>query len=163
MLTATSVTLALYLFRDSFFPQLSAVFGLLVGPMLVVLGTVSLLRVFHWHDHSHGAEVHSHPHLHLPRSTHEHLHKRMFGIGIIQGLASNDELLILITAVLGLSTISSVIAGVAIFSAGVVLGMLAFGLILNLSVKRLPRATLSNMINVIIGSISIAYGVILLV
>ncbi len=87
----------------------------------------------------------------------------MFGIGIIQGLASNDELLILITAVLGLSTISSVIAGVAIFSAGVVLGMLAFGLILNLSVKRLPRATLSNMINVIIGGISIAYGVILLV
>ena len=163
MITATSITLGLYWFRDSFFPQLSAISGLLVGPMLVVLGMLSLISVFHWHGHPHDDGVHSHPHFHGPDSSHSHHHKRMFGIGVIQGLASNDELLILMTALLGLSTITSVIAGVAIFSAGVVLGMVVFGLILSFSMSRVSGVTMNKMINVATGGVSVAYGVFLLV
>ena len=163
MITATSVTLGLYLFRDSFFPQFSAISGLLVGPMLMVLGTVSLISVFHRHSHPHDEEVHSHSHSHGPDSSHSHLHKKMFGIGVVHGLASNDELLILMTALLGLSTLGSVMAGVAIFSAGVVLGMVVFGLILSFTMSRVSSVTLNKMINLVTGGVSVAYGLFLLV
>ena len=163
MITATAITVGLYLFRDSFFPQFSAISGFLVGPMLVVLGMLSLVSVFHRHGHPHDDEAHSHFHSHGTDSSHSHLHKRMFGIGVIHGLASNDELLILMTALLGLSTVSSVIAGVAIFSVGVVLGMVVFGLIFSYTMSRVTSVALNKIINLVTGGVSIAYGLFLLV
>ena len=161
MVTATVVTILLYAFRESILRTVLANFDKAVGIMLIVLGLFSLKDMFnsHSHTHKHGNIKHAHPHAHSNEGNiHKHAHKHMFGIGIIHGLASNDELLILFAASLGLTTLPGILLGVAIFSAGVVLGMVLFALVFSYPLLKARSEFFYRLITIVTGAASVAYG-----
>lgn len=163
MLTAIAATLLLISFSQTLLPLLLDKLELLVALMLIFLGALGLLQsgLLHRHTHSHSGKEHSHWHLHL--SSPAHAHRHMFGIGLVHGLASNDELLLLLTASLGLSTAFEMAGGVILFSLGVVLGMLAFSALFILPLLRAHSTRLPMLINAIVGIVSIGYGTKMLV
>ncbi len=163
MVTAAIVTTILYVFRESLLTAFLTNFEKVVGVMLVVLGFFSLKDLFglHSHTHEHEGTRHEHPHRHA-RDFKGHIHKHMFGIGIVHGLASNDELMILFTASLGLATLSGILFGVAVFSLGVVLGMVVFALIFSYPLLRAKSDAIYKSVTVITGITSVAYGALML-
>lgn len=132
--------------------------------MLILLGAVAFkdVGVLHKHGHSHNDSVHAHSHVHLRIAAENHFHKHMFGIGIVHGLASNDELLVLLTVSLSLTTLFGILFGVAIFSIGVVAGMVAYGMILNYPLIRRDSERIRRAVNVVAGCLSLAYGALLM-
>ena len=158
MITAVIITALLFAFRGSLSPILEN-FEMLVALMLILLGVVSLRQTtLHLHAHSHDGSKHKHLHDHDDR----HMHKHMFGVGIIHGLASNDELLVLITATLGLSSFVGITLGIAIFSLGVIIGMTGYSMLLTYPLIKISRESMSNAVNGIAGVLSLAYGLLLL-
>ena len=161
MVTAAIVTTLLYAFRESILRLFLANFEKVVAVMLIVLGLFSLKDLLSLHSHAHKHENTQHSHLHLHSgegNVHKHAHKHMFGIGIIHGLASNDELLILFTASLGLTTLAGILLGVAVFSIGVVLGMVLFAVLFSYPLLRTRSEICYKLITIITGVVSIAYG-----
>ena len=116
--------------------------------MLVIPDPVSILsiksNIIHIHRHSHDEEKH------------EHYHTHMFGI--IHGLASNDELLILFTASLGITSLAGLLMYVGIFSLGVIAGMVIFGLVMSYPLIKSSGASLNKLVTLTLGVISIIYG-----
>jgi cytochrome c biogenesis protein CcdA len=167
MATASVITILLYLGRDAFLPTALGTLEIAVAIMLIVLGIVSLAWEFevlpkfgHAHRHRHDGEAeHEHVHVH-PRRYRDH--GAMFSIGIVHGLASNDELLILFVSALSVTSLAGVIAGVAVFSAGVVIGMVSFGLALSYPIKKWDERRVRRAVAVVAGALSVAYGVLLL-
>ena len=88
----------------------------------------------------------------------------MLGIGIVHGLASNDEILVLLIASFGMAslTIEGLLVGVGVFSLGVVAGMILFGLGLSYPILRWGDAKVRRVVNVATALLSIAYGIYLL-
>jgi len=164
MLTAILITILLFTFRDSILPFVLDKFELLVAIMLIALGAISLYqaRFFHAHKHKHGNSAHEHVHIHLKNNESDHVHKHMFGVGIVHGLASNDELLLLLTISLGLSSLFDMVLGVAIFSLGVVIGMIAFGLFITYPILKIKSETIVRMVNGTVGVVSVVYGAMML-
>lgn len=162
MLTASVITILLYEFKEAFLSAFLSHFEPAVAIMLVLLGVLSFkgIGLPHTHKHHHDGQFHTHLHLHL-KSSQDHYHKHMFGIGIVQGLASNDELLLLLTISLSLTTLFGILLGTAIFSIGVVLGMVAYGIILNHTLGSFNRKSISKVVNAAMGLSSIGYGVFL--
>ncbi|MBI2650510.1 sulfite exporter TauE/SafE family protein [Candidatus Woesearchaeota archaeon] len=165
MLTATIVTTALFIFKESFLNNVLPHLGKIAGLMLVALGILSLWDFFrlHSHMHSHDGIIHSHPHIHLKKykdKKHSHIH--MFGIGIVQGLASNDELLILFAASLAITSIGGLIAALGLFSLGVVLGMVLFAIAFSYPLIKLHSAKIYKYVSFGTGSAGIAYGTLML-
>lgn len=160
MLTATIVTVLLYAFRESFLSSTLPHFEKIVGVMLIALGLWSLRDAFslHSHEHSHDKMQHYHPHTHPSPEKKSHFHKHMFGIGIIHGLASNDELLLLFTASLGVTTLGGILLGVGIFSIGVVLGMMLFSLLFSYPLLKSRSDAIYKTFSVIVGMASVLYG-----
>src|SRR2546430_1869485 len=118
--------------------------------------------VLHVHAHWHGLVQHRHFHTWL----HGHLtkhgeHKTMFSIGIVHGLASNDELLVLFVVALGVATLSGILLGVAVFSLGVVVGMIVFAVSLNYPILRWGRGPVSRVVNTAVALLSIGYALLL--
>jgi sulfite exporter TauE/SafE len=113
----------------------------LVGLMLVVLGSFLGLKLirdrWHVHHHDHGGMRHVHFHSHSHSLTHAHRHwwresVRPLCIGMAHGLAGSAALLLLVVASAG-----SVIEGliyIAVFGCGSILGMLLVGLALSLPI-----------------------------
>ncbi len=165
MLTATLITGLLFTFKASLLTPILDKFELIVGIMLVGLGVFSIYtsRIFHAHGHHHDAVQHQHAHIHLRKEQHDHAHKHMFGIGIVHGLASNDELLILLTAALGLTRLSDMMLGVLIFSIGVVLGMVVFGALFMSSIINVRSERMHQGITAFVGIISVLYGLHMLI
>jgi len=168
MLTASGITVILFVFREAILSTFLASFEIIVGVMLVVIGVVGILWEFqvlqrigllHEHPHEHPAGEHAHSHFHLSGLGD---HGTMFGIGVVHGLASNDELLILLVASFAIATIEGLLAGVAVFSLGVILGMVLFGLGLNYPMMRWGDAKVRRVVSVVAAVLSIAYGVLLL-
>ncbi len=167
MLTASAITLLLLAFRDTLLPIVLDKFEIAVAAMLIFLGLASISQALslHSHRHGHGGASHEHYHFHLganashghESSDHEHGH--MLGIGIVHGLASNGELLLLLTVSLGLATAAEMVAGVAIFSIGVALGMVAFSALFTLPLVKAKSAQFLRAINFLVGMVSVAYGV----
>ncbi len=83
----------------------------------------------------------------------------MFGIGIMHGLASNDELLLLLTVSLGVSSVAEMVVGVGIFSLGVVLGMILFSILFTYPLIKISQEKLNHAVNIVAGSVSIFYGI----
>ncbi len=166
MLTASGITAFLFVFRESVLALLLKNFELLVGVMLVGLGLYSLydLTRFHWHEHQdpERGEKHAHPHVHAKSERRQHVHKHMFGIGIVHGLASNDELLILLTAELGLNSLPDMLAGTALFSLGVVAGMMVFAAIFTYPLLKSHSEKLFTAFTVLSAGASIFYGALML-
>lgn len=164
MVTATVITVLLYEFRQTILQGVLSNFDLIVAVMLLVIGVLGLLVEFgflHRHPHEHATEdrgvaSHSHLHLHLGRPSE---HRTMFGIGIVHGLASNDELLILFLASLGVTSLLGLLGGVGVFSLGVVAGMILFGLGVTYPMLRWGHARVRRVVNVVAAVLSIAYAV----
>jgi high-affinity nickel permease len=165
MVTAGVITILLYTFRESILANLIGRLDLLVAIMLVGVGVIGLLwefNLFHVHEHWHGLVQHRHFHTWL----HKHLeeygeHKTMFSIGIVHGLASNDELLVLFVVALGVTALSGILLGVAVFSLGVVAGMILFAVSLNYPILRWGQGPVRRVVNVAVAVLSIAYAVLL--
>ncbi len=183
MLTASIITGILYLLKDQFLSAYLSVFESVVAWMLILIGVLTILWEFdvisfgkHSHGHIHtGETVEVHEgHTHdqegenLKEIEHHHFfavkseNKIMVGIGVIHGLASNDELLILLTLTLGLNQLSEMLFGVLIFSLGVVLGMILYGTLLNASVIAVYRERITKVINLTIAVLAISYGIYIL-
>ncbi len=164
MVTAAIVTTILFVFRESLLTAFLASFEKIIGVMLILLGLFSLKDLFglHSHAHKHKGLKHEHPHHHM-RDFKGHIHKHMFGIGVIHGLASNDELLILFTASLGLATLAEIISGVAVFSIGVVLGMVLFAMLFSYPLLKAKSDAVYKAVTVLTGVISVSYGAAMLV
>ncbi len=164
MLTATLIMILLYEFRQTILRDFLGNFDLVVAVMLVVIGVLGLLIEFdllHRHPHEHEladqhVESHSHTHVHLGRVNE---HRTMFGIGIVHGLASNDELLILFVASFGVTTLVGLLGGVGVFSVGVVAGMILFGVGVSYPMLRWGRARVRRVVNVGAAILSIAYAI----
>jgi hypothetical protein len=154
---AVFVTIILFTFKDSLFPIIFEHFEFLVAIMLIGFGLFGLYqaRFLHSHEHKHGDEEHQHMHIHLKNDKKDHSHKHILGIGLVQGLASNDELLLLLTMSLGVAGLFDMVLGVVVFSIGVLLGMIAFSLLFSLKANSLM---LNRTVNVIVGAASIIYG-----
>ena len=164
MLTATIITIALFIFKESFLNNVIN-FGKIVGMMLIALGILSLGEFFslHSHRHSHGNIVHSHPHIHPKKNQDKkHLHIHMFGIGIVHGLASNDEFLILFTASLAITSLAGLIAALGLFSIGVVLGMAFFAVVFSYPLVKLHSEKIYKFVSFGTGSMGIIYGTLML-
>ncbi len=168
MLTASGITVILFVFRETLLRPFLDEFEILVGVMLIAIGAIALLWEFrvlhrlgllHEHAHEHPTGEHQHPHFHLRRLGD---HGTMFGIGVVHGLASNDELLILLVASFAIASIEGLLAGVAVFSLGVVLGMVLFGVGISYPMLRWGDAKVRRAISVVASALSIAYGVLLL-
>ena len=167
MATASVITVLLFLGREAFLRDALGPLEIAIGVMLIVLGVVSLAweyevlpKFAHVHRHRHdGAPEHEHAHVH-PHPYRDH--GAMFGIGIVHGLASNDELLILFVTALSVTSLAGVLAGVAVFSAGVVIGMISFGLALTVPMRRWDEKRVRRAVALVAGVLSIAYGVLIL-
>ena len=164
MATAAIITALLFAFKDSILAQVLSHFELLVGVMLVVIGAWSLRELFilHKHPHSHGKVKHAHAHLHTKSADGVHFHKHFFGIGLVHGLASNDELLLLLTAELGLTSLAGMLVGTAIFSVGVVLGMMLFSLAFTFPLLKAHSEGISRGVTLLTGVASVGYGAMML-
>lgn len=77
-------------------------------------------------------------------------------------MASNDELFVLIVAGLGAHSLTLLLGGVAVFTLGVVLGILVFGWAVSYPVLKLGARRMQLIINVVVGSLSILYGFMIL-
>ena len=163
MLTATIITILIYNFKESVLGVILPHFKKIVGAMLIVLGFLSLRQffVFHSHRHSHGNIVHSHQHIHLKHEHDGHFHRHMLGIGIIHGLASNDELILLFTASLAVTSIGGLLIGLSIFSLGVVLGMILFTCLFSYPLLKTHSELIHKIIIFFTGSTGIIYGILM--
>lgn len=158
---AVFVTIVLFTFRDSLFPIIFEHFEFLVALMLIGFGLFGLYqaRFMHSHEHRHGGEEHQHIHIHLKGNEKDHSHKHIFGLGLVQGLASNDELLLLLTMSLGVASLFDMVLGVVVFSIGVLIGMVAFSMIFSL---KAGSVMLNRSVNAIVGAASVIYGTMML-
>ncbi len=161
MITATIVTVLLFVFRETLLRGVLAYLELGVAVMLVVLGVFGILaefHVIHIHAHEHGGDEHAHAHLHLRPATD---HAAMFGIGIVHGLASNDELLLLFVVSLSVTTLAGLLGGVGIFSVGVVLGMVVFSLGMVYPARRWGTERTRRAVSLAAALLSIGYAIVL--
>lgn len=188
MLTATLIAFFLFYFRETILENFLQKFEFIAAIMLIVLGIFSLMnsRILHAHRHRHDNIEHSHMHFHLKNSTihfasraesfnqenfqpHSigsfgknerkfHFHLHLFGIGLIQGLASNDELLLLLVVSMGLSSLTAMLFGIGIFSIGVMIGMVLYSAFFTMPLIKSNSEKLSQIFGVFIGILSIFYG-----
>lgn len=164
MTTAAILTILLYTFQALFSGFLEHM-EVLVAVMLVLIGVTGLLwefNVFHVHEHWHGLAQHRHIHswFHGHLTSHSE-HKTMFSIGIVQGIASNDEILVLFVVALGVATLGGILIGVAVFSLGVVAGMIVFAVGLNYPIVRWGSRRVRRVVNTVVAVFSIIYAVLL--
>ncbi len=164
MLTAGAITLLLYgAFSEVIVSSLSY-FELGVGAMLIVLGIIGIAWEtgrFHVHLHRHRKISHAHPHVHA-FGFRRHLHPHLFAVGVVQGLASNDELFTLLVISLGMVTLPGLLMSIGIFSLGVALGMVLFGCLMSYPAARISAERTKKIICISVGIMSIFYGSFLL-
>ncbi len=165
MLTAALIAITLFIFKESFLHTILPNFERIVGVMLIVLGVLSFRDFFrfHSHKHSHGIIVHAHPHVHLKtKQDKKHFHAHMFGIGIVHGLASNGELLLLLASSLAVTSLGGLLLGISIFSLGVVLGMVVFAIAFSYPLVKVQSEKINKFISCGTGLTSIVYGILIL-
>lgn len=161
-ITAGVLTVALFLARDAFLSAWLEPLEFIVAATLIALGAASITfgagRV-HDHAHRHAGAEHAHAHLHLFDGKE---HRALLGIGLLHGLASNDELLLFMTAGLGVASLGGLLLGVGAFSVGVVAGMALFGAVLALPVVRARSGAVRRGVVLAAGVASVATGVAML-
>ncbi|MBI2971491.1 MAG: hypothetical protein HYY37_03705 [Candidatus Aenigmarchaeota archaeon] len=173
MITAAVITIILFTVAI----QAKSLSGILehfetaVAVMLILIGTVGILLevpIVHRHVHHHiGRRVHAHRHSHRfgrlgTFARKAHLHPPLFGVGIIHGLASNDELLALFVAGLGTGSLGMLLAGLAVFTVGVMAGMMLFGTLITWPLLKGKTEQVRLAVTIIAGLMSIVYGFMML-
>ncbi len=180
MVTAALITFLLFTFKNIFLKPLLDNFELAVALMLIIIAVFTLLWEFdiirfgkHSHGHVHAdGTIHHHDdeiqedvpvvkeykHRHLHFLTFKGEHGVMSGIGIIHGLASNDELLLLFTLSLGFTEFLPMFIGVVIFTFGVVVGMVGYSILLNYPILKFGQDNVARAVNLTIAFVSILYA-----
>ena len=137
MLTAGIITLIIFYNVNSLpVVMLLEYFEIIIASIMIVMGIISLtigIPLQHKHEHNHDGIKHEHVHTHrVGGFINKDLksHHASFGVGIIHGLASNDELFIILILGLGIGSITTLLGALLLFSTGVVLGMTAFSILL---------------------------------
>jgi cadmium resistance protein CadD (predicted permease) len=82
----------------------------------------------------------------------------ILSIGIIQGLASNDELFLVLVFTLGINDLSIVILGIIFFSLGVMTGMISWSSLINLPGVKAKKEIIIKYLNVIMALVALVYG-----
>lgn len=80
----------------------------------------------------------------------------------MHGLASNDELIAIFVAGLGVGSLQMLLGGVAIFTVGVMLGMTLFGIALTYPILKYGIKRIQFAVNMVTGSLSIVYGLMMI-
>ena len=185
-LTAGIVTVILFLMKDVFLSSFLAGFELIIAIMLILIGTITLILEFNTFK---GVQKpHSH-HFHFSKKNRHPSHSTSINgqdgngilkpepngllrinnnivaialIGILQGLASNDELLIILAFTLNFNNLLKVLIGIVLFSLGVTVGMVGWSSLLNLPNIKGKQEKIIKWLNVSIAIIAILYGVYIL-
>ena len=171
MITAAVITIFLFLAKEYTGLAALAGFETAVAVMLVVIGALALAleyppirrrwnALFHRHEHEHAGSRHDHAHPHLRRPSREH--GLMLGIGLVHGLASNDEILILLLPALAVTSLAPLLAGIGVFSLGVVLGMVLFAWAVTYPTRRWSTEKVQRAVRVAAAVLSLIYGIALL-
>lgn len=169
MLTAVAIAIFLFVLgtRSRAFIEILGTFQFVVAVMLIGVGLFGILLgarspLVHEHDHTHyGGKTHSHVHTH--RLGRMHLHLPLLGVGVVQGLASNDELILIFIVGLGLGSLQALLGAVVLFTIGVMLGMILFGFVMTSALlSSVKKTRLQMVINTFAGSLSIAYGLMII-
>ncbi len=162
--TAITITLMIWFAKEAFLGNVLDRMDMIVAVLLLVLGAWRILafvrrRWGHEHGHIHRlgrwSAEHAHLHIHLSRYK---SHLGLYGIGLVQGLASNDEIFLLATTALAVTTLSGLLVGVAIFSIGALLGMLLFGVGLTYPLVRRGGEWTRDLATLVAGVVSVAYA-----
>ncbi len=162
MLTASIIAMLIYVFREVFISHILANLELIVAAMLIVIGVLGLMwefRVLHLHEHKHDERRHKHLHMHWGKHGR---HGAMLSIGIIHGVASNDELLVLLVIALGVTSFGGLLLSIAVFSVGVVVGMIVFGVGLTYPILKWGQKRVRRVVNIVAAALSIGYAIYLL-
>ena len=134
---------------------------------MIVMGIISLtigIPLQHKHEHNHDGVKHEHVHTHRVGgfiNKDIKSHHASFGVGIIHGLANNDELFIVLILGLGIGSITTLLGALVLFSTGVVLGMIAFSIVL-FRFSNVFTNNIKLIINYGFGISAIIYGLYLL-
>ncbi len=186
-LTAGILTIILFLMKDLFLSSFLAGFELIIANMLILIGIITILL------ESNAIKVvkkpHSH-HFHFSKKNRNPSHSTSINgqessgilkpesngklrinnnfvaialIGILQGLASNDELLIILAFTLNLNNLLTVLVGIVLFSFGVTIGMIAWSSLLNLPKIKGKQEKIIKWLNISIAIIAIVYGIYILI
>jgi high-affinity nickel permease len=187
-LTAGIITVILFLVKDLFLTNILTYFEIVVALMLISLGILTFMWEFnvikkkkHTHSHILGSrkhiieetsEISNNDSVEIEVTPNGLQTKHFLGIkndtnavaviGVLQGLASNDELLLLLAFTLGMNNIFIILIGIAIFSFGVMTGMISWGSIINLPGLKTKKQKIIRYLSVIIASIAIVYGIYIL-
>jgi high-affinity nickel permease len=164
MLTAGIITIIIFYNMNSL-PVIMLLenFEIIIASIMVIMGIISLtfgIPLQHKHEHNHDGIKHEHVHTHrvggfIKRDLKSH--HSSFGVGIIHGLASNDELFIVLILGLGIGSITTLLGALFLFSTGVVLGMIIFSILLFKSSNILTK-NFKLMLNYGFGILAIIYG-----
>lgn len=112
-----------------------------VGILLIVLGGKLALKLYRerWHVHRHRHDGQSHVHLHSHEREEGHRHRhwmtesiRPLCIGMAHGLAGSATLMLMILATT--TGVSAGLLSILVFGVGSIVGMMAIGLIISMSV-----------------------------
>jgi len=187
-LTAGIVTIILFLMKDVFLSTLLAGFELIIAILLISIGTITLIlesntikvvqRPHLHHFHIHFSKKNGHTHHSTTIDGQEgngtlkpktnglsRINNNIIAfalIGVLQGLASNDELLIILAFTLNLNNLLTVLIGIVLFSLGVTVGMVGWSSLLNLPKIKGKQEKIIKWLNVSIAIIAILYGVYIL-
>ena len=164
MLTAGIITLIIFYNVNSRpVVMLLENFEIIIASIMVVMGIISLtigIPLQHKHEHNHDGIKHEHVHTHRVGGFIKKdlkAHHASFGVGIIHGLASNDELFIVLILGLGIGSVTTLLGALFLFSTGVVLGMMLFSILLLKSSNVLTK-NFKLILNYGFGISAIIYG-----
>jgi high-affinity nickel permease len=184
-LTAGIITIIIFFIKDLFIQNILSHFEIIVAIVLIMIGTLTLVWEYRNSKKSRTSlnnqemlseieitdtlsqtqkgnqiseteiiKTQSSLFLWLKNSSHA-----ILSIGILQGLASNDELFLIFVITLGINNIFVVVFGIAIFSVGVMTGMIFWSSLINLPKIKTKKEIIIKYVNVIIAIVAIAYGV----
>lgn len=180
--TAGIITLIIFFIKDLFIEKILSNFEIIVAIMLITIGTLTLMwefKVFSFRKYQNlrliykldigyslnsSKNISSQNYVNLkPKSKFFLKIKKdsnaIVTIGVLQGLASNDELFLLLVFTLGLDNLFIIIMGISIFSLGVMAGMILWGSLINLPSLKWKKEKIIKYLNITIASIAITYGI----
>lgn len=181
--TAGIITIIIFFIKDLFIEKILSNFEIIVAIMLITIGTLTLMwefKVFSFRKYQNlelivkfkdlGYSLNSSKN--IPSQNYVNLKPKsklflkikkdsnaIAVVGVVQGLASNDELFLLLVFTLGLDNLFIIIMGISIFSLGVMAGMILWGSLLNLPSLKWKKEKIIKYLNITIASIAITYGI----
>jgi ABC-type nickel/cobalt efflux system permease component RcnA len=177
-ITAGILTIILFLMKDVFLTSFLAGFELIIAIMLIAIGIITIILESikkpksHSHSHTHHFHFFKKAHHNHPENNHPHNGNRVLRInnnqvaivliGVLQGLASNDEMLIILAFTLNLTNLFLVLIGIVLFSLGVTIGMIGWSSLINLPKVKGKQEIIIKWLNISIAILAIVYGTYLL-